>query len=286
MPDDNDPDPNKPNPDRDHDGIPDDRDPDPNRPNAPPKDAKDKGDPHLTTFDGVAYDFQAVGEFTAIRGNGFEIQTRQVPLGDHVSYNAAVAIRFGDVIVQINATGERLLINGEAFSLAPQTTIEIGDGTLYRSDDGTGRETYTVSDGRGNGVTVSLTSWLGHALLDLDNFISPYQVGQISGLLGDADGNAANDIALADGTVLTTPVVTRDLYGRFADSWRVTDATSLFTYAPENRRRHSPTGRSQNRCSPSTISTRPPGPWEKPQRRLQASLREPWPMRMPCSMSG
>src|SRR5262249_55990190 len=36
------------------------------------------GDPHLTTMDGVHYDFQSAGEFVALRdGNGFEIQTRQ-----------------------------------------------------------------------------------------------------------------------------------------------------------------------------------------------------------------
>src|SRR5690606_34189345 len=35
------------------------------------------GDPHLTTVDGVHYDFQSAGEFTALREEGFEVQTRQ-----------------------------------------------------------------------------------------------------------------------------------------------------------------------------------------------------------------
>jgi hypothetical protein len=38
------------------------------------------GDPHLTTVDGVHYDFQSAGEFTALRGDKVEIQTRQSPV--------------------------------------------------------------------------------------------------------------------------------------------------------------------------------------------------------------
>ena len=50
------------------------------------------------------------------------------------------------------------------------------------------------------------------------------------GLLGSNDGNAANDLALRDGTVLAQPVAFTDLYGAFADSWRLNDATSFFEY--------------------------------------------------------
>lgn len=39
------------------------------------------GDPHITTVDGVNYDFQSAGEFIALRGNdGLVIQTRQTPV--------------------------------------------------------------------------------------------------------------------------------------------------------------------------------------------------------------
>src|SRR5215472_14247949 len=38
------------------------------------------GDPHITTVDGIHYDFQGAGEFTALRGKGLEIQTRQTPI--------------------------------------------------------------------------------------------------------------------------------------------------------------------------------------------------------------
>jgi hypothetical protein len=38
------------------------------------------GDPHMTTVDGVHYDFQSAGEFTALREDKFEVQTRQRPV--------------------------------------------------------------------------------------------------------------------------------------------------------------------------------------------------------------
>src|SRR4029079_8006926 len=38
------------------------------------------GDPHLLTFDGVSYDFQAVGEFILARATGLQVQARMRPL--------------------------------------------------------------------------------------------------------------------------------------------------------------------------------------------------------------
>ncbi len=52
----------------------------------------------------------------------------------------------------------------------------------------------------------------------------------ISGLLGNADGISTNDFRLRDGTDLGDTISSATLYSTFADSWRITDATSLFTY--------------------------------------------------------
>src|SRR6476469_2236622 len=43
--------------------------------------AAHEGDPHLTTVNGVHYDFQGGGEFVSLRdSDGTEIQTRQAPI--------------------------------------------------------------------------------------------------------------------------------------------------------------------------------------------------------------
>src|SRR5262249_37820877 len=68
--------------------------------------AASEGEPHITTFDSIRYDFQGAGEFVAIRGDGLEIQTRQTAiatpfpgpnahtgLATCVSLNSAVAAR-------------------------------------------------------------------------------------------------------------------------------------------------------------------------------------------------
>ena len=61
-------------------------------------DASDDGDPHITTVNGIHYDFQDAGEFVALRdANGMEIQTRQTPVATApwVSLNTAIAARVG-----------------------------------------------------------------------------------------------------------------------------------------------------------------------------------------------
>jgi hypothetical protein len=39
-------------------------------------------------------------------------------------------------------------------------------------------------------------------------------------------------VTLPDGEVLQQPLTTTELYGTFANAWRVTQATSLFDYGP------------------------------------------------------
>ncbi|HSA50693.1 MAG TPA: hypothetical protein VLH10_11380, partial [Yinghuangia sp.] len=81
------------------------------------------GDPHLTTFDGLYYDFQAAGEFTLVAStdDSLRVQARQVPYpgAADVSVNAAVAA---------DVAGDRV-----TFSLDPQrgvTTVRLGGRPL------------------------------------------------------------------------------------------------------------------------------------------------------------
>ena len=55
--------------------------------------------------------------------------------------------------------------------------------------------------------------------------------GFIQGLQGEDEGQS-NDFQLPDGTVLQQPLTQSELYGQYADAWRVTQATSLFDYGP------------------------------------------------------
>jgi hypothetical protein len=73
----------------------------------------------------------------------------------------------------------------------------------------------------------------------LDRFgasIPPYQTSAVNGICGRLAAGSWLP-ALPDGTSLGEKPESlaqryQDLYGKFADAWRVTDATSLFDYAP------------------------------------------------------
>lgn len=210
------------------------------------------GDPHLTTVDGIHYDFQSAGEFIALRdGNGTEIQTRQTPvstgstvtnpytgLAVGVSLNTAVAARVGAhrVTYQPNPDGEpdpaglQLRVDGILQTLGQQG-LDLGPGgRVAKAPAGTGIE---VDFPDGTILIVSSNWWADQRMwyLNLSVFHTPAR----DGLMGSLAPNSWLP-ALANGTALgPMPVALHqryvDLYETFADSWRVTGKTSLFDYA-------------------------------------------------------
>lgn len=182
------------------------------------------GDPHLATFDGVRYDCQPHGEETLVVSSAgdLEVQVRTAPLG---SQNVAV-------IVGVAARVGRDRI---AFYL---------DGTVNRSDSGAplGAGMTRLADG---GRVWKLSS--GYAVVWPDNsqlrisyegahfgvqtFIADARRGHVTGLLGNANASAADDLTTRDArTTLTSPAAFADFYHVYVESWRVTNATSLFDY--------------------------------------------------------
>lgn len=183
------------------------------------------GDPHLRTFDGLSYDFQAAGEFVLARGTDLEIQTRQEPwsVGSNVSVNTAAAMRVGDAVVGIYVGQNDVLnINGNWVPIADGETLSVGGGSVHRDNS-----EYIVTDPNGDGFWAGV--YAPH-LINVRPFLRSSRGGDVAGLLGNNDGSSANDLALPDGTVLANPVPVTELYGQFADAWRITDTTSLFVY--------------------------------------------------------
>lgn len=193
------------------------------------------GDPHLVTFDRVAYDFQAVGEFTlvtATAGDPLEVQVRQAPMAGTrtASVNSAVAFRVGAHRVALTLTdgGTRVHVDGVSQAAPPERTDLPGGGTLTRRPSDTGpADGYDVTWPDGSAAAVDQIGHYGYRVLVK---LTDGRAGKVRGLLGDFDGDPADDIAPPSGPALGQPVPFAQLYPAYADSWRITPDRSLLHY--------------------------------------------------------
>ncbi len=190
-----------------------------------------QGDTHLTTFDGLKYDFQPIGEFVLARStrDGFIVQTRQVPVvrSRLVSVNQAMATKIGDrrVTIQIENDSAILRVDGAVVNDAV-TTLPLG--SIVRSATVYG-PTFTIEWADGTRVRVAQ---LGASVLNVKVEPATARQGKLAGLLGDDDGSPLNDLVATGGTKLGMQPSTADLTHGFADAWRISQADSLFDYQP------------------------------------------------------
>lgn len=210
------------------------------------------GDPHITTTDGIHYDFQSAGEFTALRGGGVEIQTRQTPVATAtvpganpytglqtcVAIYSAVAARVGRHRVSYepnisgvpDPSGMQLRVDGKLTALGPQG-INLGGSRIVRPWGGAGIE---IDYSNKTTLIVTPAFWPAQQQWYLN--INVYGTTARQGIFGKlATGSWLP--ALPNGASLgprPAPLHQRyiELYAAFANAWRVTPATSLFDYKP------------------------------------------------------
>lgn len=195
-----------------------------------------EGDPHLQTLNDNSYDFQGAGEFTLIRSNSgdMDIQARQEPLDNHNPWAAdtAVAMRVGKTRIEVDpGTQAHILINGHPFHVTKETVKHLPDaGELTVTTANTvsvqwpdGSVAQFDVDGRGINVTFTT---------------SPAEAAHLKGLLTALTHvTPSGNVKLEGGNGahftlnLSTHAGFKTLYGAFANSWRITQRASLFTYA-------------------------------------------------------
>ncbi len=187
------------------------------------------GDPHNVTFDNVAYDFHAVGEFVlaeSTHGTSFTIQARQAGWGNGAAVFSAVAARVGTDRVGIYAGQSNAFINGVQTPVTGVTQLP-GGGTISPQPDGSYLVAWPGSE--------RLKVYNNGSHLNIYVLVPAYQRGHVRGLFGSYNGNPADDFALRDGTPMSAPLTFEQLYrgpNSFAQSWRITQAESLFDYGP------------------------------------------------------
>lgn len=220
------------------------------------------GDPHITTVDGVKYDFQSAGEFIALRGDGIEVQTRQTAVSKQnvsgtnaytgiascVSIYTAVALRVGPhrVTIQPNVSGVpdpsglQIRVDGVLKTLGPEG-IDLStcncpanevqhSGRIQRTAD---EESIEILYTDGTRVVVTPAWWSSQQKWYLN--VNIYDTTASEGIMGRIADNWLP--ALSDGSSVGSKASDMheryvQLYETFADSWRVSNDNSLFDYAP------------------------------------------------------
>jgi len=217
-------------------------------------DASSRGDPHVTTFNNISYDFQGAGEFVHLMdASGLEIQVRQTPvssaggippdahtgLASCVSIITAVAARVGKHRVTLEPGYDRerkalvLRIDGKERPISREGISLGGGGRVISATSGApGDIEILFSDGTRLMIT---TNWWPSQKIWYMN-VEVINTHAREGIMGAI--TAGNWLpTLPDGTPMgLLPVSLNqryfDLNQTFADAWRVTNTTSLFDYAP------------------------------------------------------
>ncbi|WP_143653313.1 VWD domain-containing protein [Streptosporangium subroseum] len=183
-----------------------------------------KGEPHFTTLDGLGYDLQSVGEFVLASSEkwGLEIHGRLSPAsgGRDVSVMFDAAMEAGGHKVEFHE--DDLYIDGRKRTLEAGKILYLGENAFIVQKDG---KWVVMFDG----LEGPALSWRrGAAGL----YLPPAADSDLEGLLGNADGDPKNDLKLRNGTQLPANASPTLLHTDYANSWRIDDTESLFTYGP------------------------------------------------------
>ncbi|MBD1823907.1 VWD domain-containing protein [Cyanobacteria bacterium FACHB-DQ100] len=211
------------------------------------------GDPHLITFDGFRYSFQTIGEFLLSQSQDqkFVVQTRQAQVpGQELTLNRAVALKVGNDRIGFYTAKDSapiVRVNGD---VSTSDRRSFADGSMQKRGD---RE-YVVQWNSGEQATIRLIEVAKMTFLNVTLNV-PNRSNRYTGLLGNLDGNAANDLRTRSGKViptkssygqftsalsnlLPTPIPLSSietafldqLHREFGDSWRIQQSESLFDY--------------------------------------------------------
>ena len=212
-------------------------------------DGADNGDPHIRTVSGENYDFQSAGEFTLLHDGDMEIQARHTPVPSAqpipnwhtgltccVSVNTAIAARVSGhrVTYQPGLKGDssvmEVRVDGKLVDLNAVPSIPLGGGARVLNIGG-GIE---IDFADGTTMLVAPGWWSSHNIWYLN--VNVLNTPATAGIMGFIPSGSWLP-TLPDGTSMGPRPASladrwADLHGKFADAWRVTNATSLFDYAP------------------------------------------------------
>ncbi|WP_276484669.1 lectin-like domain-containing protein [Paraflavitalea pollutisoli] len=189
------------------------------------------GDPHLFTPDGYFYDFQGYGEFIGVKSttDNFEVQVRQEAVVGSLqaTFTTGVAVHTGTDIISVSAGPQNLYINNVQRAIDFQTLALQGGASLSLGME-KNFPVLVIKSSKGDRVKVRLTKGYLGTHVDYTVKLATGRAGKVIGLLGNNDGNPANDLVMPGGQ--SVPLTFAGLYPTYADGWRIEQAKSLFYY--------------------------------------------------------
>jgi hypothetical protein len=207
------------------------------------------GEPHEQTFSGASYAFQAAGEFTLANSttDDLDIQVREqrFPGAADVTLDTATAMRVGGNIVELAANGSGKLELWVDRKAVPYGSRALAGGGKI-SVDSPQLATVTWPDGTAVSVFSGDTIAIAHEVITCNTGddinvmvkVAPSRAGHLEGLLGDP-GEAYDQLVGGNGVIysmdqLAFPSDSTSnfdvLYHQFAQSWRISQESSLFYY--------------------------------------------------------
>ncbi len=192
------------------------------------------GGTNLITLGGATYDINLAGEFilalSTQPGDSFQVQVRLQPLNNSQAASAItqIAALIGSDRVTFGVVGDGLaapvLVDGNPTALTQNNPVSLSGGTLTQLSAGT----YEISWNSGETLTVTDYGTYLDFRIGLPSGAAP---GSIVGLMGPNGEPQADAFELPNGTILSQPLTTNELYQTFAQAWLVPPGFSLFDYA-------------------------------------------------------
>lgn len=179
--------------------------------------------PHLATIDGLHYNFQAAGEFDLAVAPQYKMdsQVRTEPRSTTWSVITAAATTLNGHVVQF-AADNSVLVDGQPVTIDNGNMLDFGDDSALAYADG---QYFVIYPGMSTRPIFRFDPE-GSAGAEIGLYY-PAGAGGLTGLLGNANGDPSDDLALRDGTPLGSHPSDSTILGTLANSWRVTSSTWL-----------------------------------------------------------